>query len=461
MNCEYCQQVFCSRNSLKTHQKTAKYCLERQGKTDKIKQILERNQCSFCNESFTCGHSLRRHQIKCTQAQQKPINVNNEDMENQESDKQIVKNDPNRIQLTKTFRDIVALLEKASEDVTNKFEDFLSTSSMDDCSGKDEVVESSDESSCQKDNDQLFSCSHPDCNFPDSGKSVIMTHERLEHGIYGCHWCGKKFSKFELRNNHEKIHTKDKPFPCRKGCDKRFAFSSVRQTHERVHTGERPFPCRKGCDKHFVYSCDRTRHENCTHLWPLCVICLEKRVKPQANRTTCGLCTSGVTYGSKQKTVFNHLFNYSDEYLDEVMWTLLDKHMGCGVNRRPDGLMIINTDKGTVKFILEVDEDEHKGNTPECELSRLYEIQDRDNDAIYVLRYNPDAKDALEEDKLDDLAERILEIISKDYVKALESINLIHVEYIGYSSKRINNLKDTELKMQETCLQSYATKTDE
>ena len=32
MNCEFCLQEFSSRSSLNFHQKTAKYCLEKQGK---------------------------------------------------------------------------------------------------------------------------------------------------------------------------------------------------------------------------------------------------------------------------------------------------------------------------------------------------------------------------------------------------------------------------------------------
>jgi hypothetical protein len=127
------------------------------------------------------------------------------------------------------------------------------------------------------------------------------------------------------------------------------------------------------------------------------------------------------------------------------MWTILDETVGCGVNRRPDGLMVLNG----VKFILENDEDQHQGNTPECEISRLYEIRDRDKDALYVLRYNPGA---LEEEGLNVLAERILKIIEEDYKKALESSNLIHIEYIGYGKKRVDILSQTEMKMQADTL---------
>jgi hypothetical protein len=129
--------------------------------------------------------------------------------------------------------------------------------------------------------------------------------------------------------------------------------------------------------------------------------------------------------------------------------------MGCGVTRRPDGLMELKTDEGMVKLILEIDEDDgHMGNTPECEIGRLHEMRDRDGDALYVVRYNPDAEAGLEVHALDDLAERLIEIIDSDHKKAFESPTLIHVEYIGYRERRIDRLIQTEIDLQTQALRT-------
>ena len=60
MNCEFCQKEFSIKSSLIYHQKTAKYCLEKQGKsTDQYK-------CSDCQKSFSTQYRLNDHQnISC------------------------------------------------------------------------------------------------------------------------------------------------------------------------------------------------------------------------------------------------------------------------------------------------------------------------------------------------------------------------------------------------------------
>lgn len=59
MECEYCQNEFKSRLTLKQHQKTAKYCL--------VKQNTQPPQfnCAFCNRCFTIRASLNKHIIIC------------------------------------------------------------------------------------------------------------------------------------------------------------------------------------------------------------------------------------------------------------------------------------------------------------------------------------------------------------------------------------------------------------
>ena len=55
MNCDICQKSFSSISSLNFHKKTAKYCLEKQGKTnDKFK-------CKYCDKIFTTVQRLSEH----------------------------------------------------------------------------------------------------------------------------------------------------------------------------------------------------------------------------------------------------------------------------------------------------------------------------------------------------------------------------------------------------------------
>jgi hypothetical protein len=55
MNCDICQKSFSSISSLNFHKKTAKYCLEKQGKTnDKFK-------CEYCDKIFTTVQRLSEH----------------------------------------------------------------------------------------------------------------------------------------------------------------------------------------------------------------------------------------------------------------------------------------------------------------------------------------------------------------------------------------------------------------
>ncbi len=60
MNCEYCGNQFQTKNSLDTHQKRAKYCLNLRQETPKV--IFK---CEICNKEFTYKISMTTHQINC------------------------------------------------------------------------------------------------------------------------------------------------------------------------------------------------------------------------------------------------------------------------------------------------------------------------------------------------------------------------------------------------------------
>ena len=59
MNCQYCEKVFAYKGTLVNHQKTAKYCLEMQGKN----VILF--DCQSCRKNFTSQQNLKEHISIC------------------------------------------------------------------------------------------------------------------------------------------------------------------------------------------------------------------------------------------------------------------------------------------------------------------------------------------------------------------------------------------------------------
>ena len=57
--CDFCTKEFSTKGSLQTHQKTAKYCLELQGKNN------QEFSCDFCQKAFTLRHVLNDHLHIC------------------------------------------------------------------------------------------------------------------------------------------------------------------------------------------------------------------------------------------------------------------------------------------------------------------------------------------------------------------------------------------------------------
>ena len=60
MECNFCNKMFSSKSSLSTHQKTTKYCLKIQGKTQ-----LSNFCCEHCNKDFTSKQQLIMHLNSC------------------------------------------------------------------------------------------------------------------------------------------------------------------------------------------------------------------------------------------------------------------------------------------------------------------------------------------------------------------------------------------------------------
>ena len=63
--CEFCKKEFSSKTNLISHQRTAKYCLEIQGKT------IEDFKCSYCSKNFTTSQNLNEHYNSCKIKNQK------------------------------------------------------------------------------------------------------------------------------------------------------------------------------------------------------------------------------------------------------------------------------------------------------------------------------------------------------------------------------------------------------
>lgn len=62
--CMYCSKTFSSVSNLGHHQKTAKYCLDKQGIDTSVASNALR--CEFCDKQYTTVYRLRDHQTSCS-----------------------------------------------------------------------------------------------------------------------------------------------------------------------------------------------------------------------------------------------------------------------------------------------------------------------------------------------------------------------------------------------------------
>ena len=175
----------------------------------------------------------------------------------------------------------------------------------------------------------------------------------------------------------------------------------------------------------------------------------------------CGYCkisTGDYKHGDKERKVFEYLHKRG---LPSYLWTVRDQQVGCGSRKRPDVAaqlpvaICTELDCGgarRVLFILEVEVKEHVGNSLQCEIVRVHEISDSTRSAVYLLRYNPDATNALEEEALAALYERVVQVLEEDHLKALEEPCLIVTEYIGYRAGRVERLVATQERLHAEAL---------
>ncbi len=74
--CEYCDHRFSTIGNLNLHQRTAKYCLEKQ-----LKQSSDEFKCLTCEKSFTRKDNLEKHQETCKIKNNKIDNAAKETLE--------------------------------------------------------------------------------------------------------------------------------------------------------------------------------------------------------------------------------------------------------------------------------------------------------------------------------------------------------------------------------------------
>ena len=77
MECNVCKKIFGTKNTLEHHKKTAKYCLELQGKKD------TNYECSYCKKYLSTNERLTTHIISCKERKR---------LENKENEQKIQKN---------------------------------------------------------------------------------------------------------------------------------------------------------------------------------------------------------------------------------------------------------------------------------------------------------------------------------------------------------------------------------
>ncbi|XP_022255320.1 zinc finger protein 239-like [Limulus polyphemus] len=97
----------------------------------------------------------------------------------------------------------------------------------------------------------IYSCNM--CGEKFSQKNTLLDHCYALHGImqsFICDFCGKCFSSKESLQNHQTIHTGDKPYPC-EICFQSFSEKSFLIYHLRSHYSEKPYRCQY-CGKSYT-----------------------------------------------------------------------------------------------------------------------------------------------------------------------------------------------------------------
>ncbi|XP_055770941.1 zinc finger protein 3-like [Salvelinus fontinalis] len=92
----------------------------------------------------------------------------------------------------------------------------------------------------------------PDSEEPEPGTSKPPRRHQCSH-------CEKGFNHLSDLKQHERIHTREKPYHCSQ-CGKSFSQVGNLKRHERTHIGEKPYHCSQ-CGKGFKWPADLNWHE--------------------------------------------------------------------------------------------------------------------------------------------------------------------------------------------------------
>ena len=115
MDCKFCKKTFSSKSNLSSHQKTAKYCLDLQGKEN------ENFECIHCLKKFTLSKTLNDHIIVCKDKQKKEKELIERKLEKY---KEIEKHLEDCNKLLKEKSEYIAKLEEKIEKLEFKVESF-------------------------------------------------------------------------------------------------------------------------------------------------------------------------------------------------------------------------------------------------------------------------------------------------------------------------------------------------
>nr|XP_055060040.1 zinc finger protein OZF-like isoform X1 [Misgurnus anguillicaudatus] len=98
--------------------------------------------------------------------------------------------------------------------------------------------------------DELFTCKRCKISFTTLQEKELHLQEHKEKKIkFHCQQCGKDFGFFSHLKRHIRKHSGEKPFHCT-DCGKNFRSKRNLVIHKRIHTGEKPYEC-PHCEKRF------------------------------------------------------------------------------------------------------------------------------------------------------------------------------------------------------------------